>query len=145
MRGIKLLLISFILGLIVFSCNYYVPKQTYDISRNNVLVEAGSYVYFEVNLGYVTDVEIYGNFYAIGGSGDDIKFWIIKTYDIDNFLYDNGDYEIIYSSGQQHSSSFDVYDSYIDWDESYYIVLDNSFSIISDKYVNFSVTFEYSE
>jgi hypothetical protein len=81
-----------------------------------------------------------GTFTAQGDSDNDIKIYIIDDASFGNYT-NNNDFSYFYYSGQIHSASFSVNLSSGDYD----LVLDNKFSISSQKLVNIQMNATYTK
>ena len=81
-----------------------------------------------------------GTFTAQGGSDNDIKVYIIDDASFGNYT-NNNDFSYLYYSGQIHTASFSVNLS----SGNYYLVLDNKFSISSQKLVNIQMNATYTK
>lgn len=117
------------------------PKQTYttNIVNGTITVPAGYYRAYSVSVtSSMENARIIGTFTASGGRGNDIKVYVMDETNYINWK--NGHQaSTFYNSGKVTTGSFTVYVS----SGKYYIVYDNTFSIISDKDVTTRVDLKY--
>jgi hypothetical protein len=125
----------------IFSSSTYTPtRHTVTLLSGSVAVNALSYSYvqFDVPSG-ATDVTVIGNFVASGGMGNDIKVYIMSSTDFVNWK--NGHQaSAYYNSGKVTTSNLNLS---LPPGQSYYLVFDNSYSIISSKTVSGTITLTY--
>jgi hypothetical protein len=116
--------------------------QTYTVNIVNgtITVPANDYVAYVANVTSSMDnVHLSGNFTASGGSGNDIKVYVMNETNYIN--WSNGHQSTAYyASGQTTTGSFNVS---ISTSGKYYVVYDNTFSIISSKNVSTHVDLTY--
>ena len=87
----------------------------------------------------VANVHVEGSFTTSGGIGNDIQVIIMDSTAFQNWK--NGhEVSVYYTSGKLTTSSFDVS---LPSGETYYLVLDNAFSLISSKNVDIEATLVY--
>ncbi len=114
--------------------------HTKDIINQEVVIKPGEVCVFTVNVPYdANSPELHISFRAYGGSGNDIKVYV---FDEDNYInWENGhSVTPLYDTGKETVGDFSVP---VTSGETYYIVLDNSFSVISKKYVKTHIYLTY--
>ena len=116
------------------------PHST-NIVNGMITINAGSYNYYEFTLPQgATNVQLQGNFYAAGGSGNDIDVVVMNPTSFINWK--NGHtVNCYYSSGQLTTSTFNV--NLPSDAGTYYLVYSNTFSLFSQKNVNTQVNLNY--
>jgi len=98
-------------------------------------------VKFTVETSTMLSVAVTGTFQASGGSGNDIKVFILS--DIDYLNWSNGhSFSALYSSGQLTAGNIN---STITKSGTYYLVFSNDFSIISTKSVTAKIDMKWSQ
>jgi hypothetical protein len=133
------MLLAAVLSLV--ACHHAPQPIPYsDVIANSTFnVTAGSWRYYTVDVTYaMLSPHLVGTFTASGGSGNDIRVFVMTDADYINWSNGHAVYPE-YSSGQLTTGSFDVYLS----TGSYYLVYDNSFSSVSDKSVTTTVRLNY--
>lgn len=104
------------------------PGEHYDIA-------------FSVDVDAMQDVRVVGSFRASGGSGNDIKAFIMDDLAYINWV--NGhQVSVLYSSGKITIANINVP---ITSSDRYHLVFSNDFSIFSSKDVSTRVDLEWSE
>jgi len=114
-----------LVALVVALATVSVEAQT----EKSYVVDAGGYTWLEYNFNEVTRVA--GRFRARGGSGNNIEVFILDEDGFENWRNGNrtGTY---YNSGRVTVGRFDVNLR----PGIYYLVMNNSFSLVSNKVVN---------
>ncbi len=110
------------------------------IISDTIEVEAGYYRYFKIYTPVnAENIRLKGNFRAYGGSGNDI---IVLIMDETNFInWENGhEAYTLYNSGKVTVGEFNVP---LLSGKTYYLVLDNSFSVLSNKGVEIKAMMTY--
>lgn len=116
-------------------------SHTENIVNGLVTVNAGAYedYQFVVPSG-ASSIQVSGSFTASGGSGNDIKVYIMDSINFIN--WQNGhSANTYYNSGQVTTSTISAT---LPSSGTYYLVYDNTFSIISQKNVNTQVNLSYT-
>jgi len=132
----KFFIIS-IVSVILYSCEQEVKTKTF---YDSILVKAG----YAKNMTIIVpkdfkDIHLIGNFITEGGSGNDVYVYLMSEEEYLN--YANGhNYNVIYSSGKATTKSFNIP---IPNPGNYILVLDNKFSLFSDKLVRISLDMTY--
>jgi len=110
-------------------------KQTHTVTidKPDAEVNANSYYYFklEVSSG-ATGVHLEGNFEASGGSGDDVQVYVLSEDDFVNWQ-NHHQAKTYYNSGKVTVGNFNV--NLPSGSGTYYLVVDNRFSLLSKKEV----------
>jgi hypothetical protein len=127
----------------MFGGSFFPFRRHYTVTllSGSMAVNAPSYSYvqFEVPNG-ATDVTVTGNFVASGGMGNDIKVYIMSSTDFLN--WQNGHQaSAYYDSGKVTAGDLSLS---LPAGQSYYLIFDNTFSIISGKTVSGTITLTYS-
>lgn len=137
-----LILMRFLFIFFLLSCDEELEeKKTYTINIVNavITIRAGSYVAYPVSVtSEMENARLIGTFTASGGSGNDIKVYVMDETNYINWKNGHEAY-CYYNSGKVTTGSFTVYLS----SGKYYVIYDNTFSIISDKEVSTRVDLEY--
>jgi hypothetical protein len=119
------------------------PILRRDLVNEKLQVAANSYSFYTLSLDSVVskDCVLKGHFIASGGSGNDIR---ILLFDSTNFLNwkNNHEASVMYQSGAITAADMSVP---ITQPGQYYLVLDNKFSLLTDKVVTAEVFAEYKE
>ena len=151
--GIGLILLIGIIAIVLVASGIFVnngnsgtglfspTQQTVNVVSGSVAVNAdsSSYTSFSVPSG-VSDPTLQGSFTASGGSGNDIKVYVMDQTDYIN--WENGHQaSTYYNSGQVTTGNIDVA---LSAGGTYYIVFDNTFSIFSSKTVSAQINLTYS-
>ena len=141
----KYVLLSIVLffictSLLFINCNNTPHTYTVNIVNATITVYAGQYNHYQVDVTSTMDnPRLIGSFTASGGSGNDIKVYVMDNTNYVN--WSNGHSSTAYySSGQTTTGSFNV--SFTS-SGTYYVVYDNSFSVVSDKQVTTNVNLKY--
>jgi hypothetical protein len=142
MKRIRIGAVSLLAAALSLVACHHAPQPTphSDLIANTTFnVSAGSWRYYTIDVTYVMlSPHLAGTFTASGGSGNDIRVFVMTDTDYVNWSNGHAVYPE-YSSGQLTTGSFDVYLS----TGSYYLVYDNSFSSVSDKNVTTTVRLNY--
>lgn len=141
-RNIRFLIFMVFLIFFILACEEESEtKKTYTINIVNatITVRAGSHraYYVSVTSG-MENARIIGTFTASGGSGNDIIVYVMDETNYINWKNGHQAY-CYYNSGKVTTGSFTVYLS----PGTYYVIYDNTFSIISDKEVSTRVDLKY--
>ena len=114
--------------------------KTTPIANQQVVIEPRSYAWFTFGLGARnTTIAVDGYFRAQGGSGNDIKAYILDKEGFENFK--NGhNAPTFYNSGQVTVSKIRAI---INQPNTYYLVFDNRFSFSSNKVVTVTANMIY--
>ncbi|MHB8078104.1 MAG: M48 family metallopeptidase [Candidatus Krumholzibacteriia bacterium] len=119
------------------------PLLREDLASEKVLVPSGSYkVYpFKLTPAARHEVALMGHFIASGGSGNDIR---LLVFDTTNFLNwkNNHEARALYESGPVTAADLSLP---ITTQGDYFLVLDNTFSFMSDKTVASEIYVQYRE
>lgn len=143
MKSIYRTLLHFLLAgvvpLLVQACDFSRP-YTDNVVNGTITVPPGTYTRYSV---YVSDAmespRLRGNFTASGGSGNDIRVYVMDAMNFVN--WSNGHSATsLYSSGQTTTGAFNVE---LTEAGTYYVIYDNTFSVISSKRVTTRVDFDY--
>ncbi len=121
-------------------CSSIFQPHSTDVVSGVVSVPPGQSVYYTFTVpSDATSATVHGSFTASGGSGNDIKVYIM---DNTNFInWQNGHQaNTYYNSGQVTTDQFSVSLS----PGTYYLVYDNTFSTFSAKNVQTTVTLSYN-
>jgi hypothetical protein len=103
-------------------------------------VAAGTYLDYQFNIpSGASNISISGTFNAHSSNSSDIKAYIFRSADFDNYKSGH-DFTSIYQSGQVTSASISAV---LPSSGTYYLVLDNKFSTASDETVNIQATYTY--
>ncbi|HEX6561968.1 MAG TPA: hypothetical protein VF016_08090 [Nitrososphaera sp.] len=115
-------------------------KHSIQLMSGNVAVNPGHYQSYQFNVpSGATNTKVTGTFYASGGSGNDIVVTILSQTDYIN--WQNGHSSSTnYNSGKVTTGNINTN---LPDGETYYLVFDNSFSIISAKNVSGNIQLEY--
>ena len=120
---------------------YQAPYKTHtqQLVTPAFIVNAGSYVYWEINVDEsMRNFKVKGRFTASGGSGNDIYAFITDSDGFVNFK--NGhQFRVWYDSRKVTIGNLDVQLS----PGSYYLVFSNRMAWISNKAVNADINFSY--
>lgn len=120
----------------------YVPTpHTVTIVNSMIRVEAGQSIYYQFSAPTgSTDTYVSGTFTAGGGSGNDIRVYVM---DEQNFInWRNGhQVSVYYNSGQETVGNINVN---IPTGQNLYLVYDNTFSVFSAKEVTTNVSLTYT-
>ncbi len=114
---------------------------TTTVFSGSAAVNPNSYYYisFSVPSGAI-DVALTGSLTAAGGSGNDVKVYVVDYSDFVN--YENGhSFSAYYSTGQE--TAFNVNVGLPSGAGTYYVIFDNTFSIFSSKTVTGTLTLTY--
>lgn len=121
------------------STSTYTPTtHTVSILSGSVALNARSSNYLQFNVpNGATNVVVSGNFMASGGSGNDIKVYIMSSTDFVN--WQNGHQaSTYYNSGQVTKSNINLS---LPGGQSYYLVFDKGFSLLSSKNVSGTINY----
>ena len=115
--------------------------HTVALANGVVTVAAGTWATTQVNVtSDMLTPSVTGTFTAAGGSGNDIKVYVMSATDYTN--WSNGhSASAVYSSGQVTTGSYNV----LLVTGTYYVVYDNSFSVVSAKNVSTLVDLNYEQ
>jgi hypothetical protein len=117
-------------------------EHTISIVNGTATVNAGTHLDYPFAIpSDASSISVSGTFTAQGGSGNDIKVYVLDSTNFDK--YKSGDsFTSLYQSGQIHSGSInaDIVSS-----GNYHLVLDNKFSTISQKTVNIEASAIYTK
>jgi hypothetical protein len=113
----------------------YVPKvHTQNIVQGSIIAKAGLFRYYEITIRPdAYNNRISGRFHASGGIGNDIRVLVMKKDDYINFVNGHAA-SSFYDSGQTTVSDVNV--QLPSGVETYVLVFDNTFSILTDKEVD---------
>jgi hypothetical protein len=105
-------------------------------------VNAGSYEYYSFTVpSGASDIQVSGSFTASGGSGNDIRIYILDSTSFVNWK--NGhSVSTYYNSGQMTTGTITAT---LPSGGTYYLVYDNTFSWFSQKNVNTWATLSYTK
>jgi len=120
----------------------HIPQKHRENIVNGIIgVQAGGYqAYpFFVPSGS-TDVSVRGNFEASGGSGNDIRVFIVDSQSFINWK-NRHQVSAYYSSGQLTTDTLNVS---VPTGKQMYLIFDNSFSIFTDKQVRTTIDLIYT-
>lgn len=120
----------------------YIPTaHTVTLANGVASVPAGAWGTTQVNVtAAMLSPAVTGSFTASGGSGNDIKVYIMTATDYTN--WSNGHAATgLYNSGQLTTGSYNVSLGV----GTYYVVYDNSFSVVSAKNVTTRVDLNYEQ
>ena len=111
------------------------------LANGVVSIGAGAWGTTQVNVtsGMLVPA-VTGSFIASGGAGNDIKVYVMSATDYTNWSTGHS-VTPLYNSGQLTTASFDVSLGI----GTYYVVYDNSFSVISTKNVTTRVDLTYEQ
>jgi hypothetical protein len=110
------------------------------ITNGTVRVEAGSYVaYSFIVPDRVSVAKVQGQFVTSGGSGNDIKVAILSRAEYVNWQ-NHHPVSAYYSSGKLTSG---IIEADLPSGQAYYILYDNSFSVLTSKNVSTQVSLAY--
>ena len=113
---------------------------TQDIINQEVVVKPREYYVITAYVPFwVTSPKLHVSFRAYGGSGNDIKVYL---FDKDSFInWENGhSVTPLYSTEKETIDEFSIP---VTSGKKYYIVIDNTFSIFSKKYVKIYIYLTY--
>jgi competence protein ComGC len=133
--------------LILFTVPYLsnlpgVQTKSVNIVNGLITVNANSYEDYQFTLpSSATNVHVSGSFTASGGSGSDIIVYIMDSTEFTNWSTGH-QVSTYYNSGQLTTSSFDV--ALPNGAGTYYVVYDNTYSLLSQKNVNTQVNLNYA-
>ena len=133
--------------LLLFGCsgttlNLQPRQQSQNIVNGLITVQAGGYNYyiFNVDTSTMHNVTVTGSFQASGGSGNDIVVAILDSTGFTNFS--NGHtVTTYYNSGQMTVGSINAS---LTASGEYYLLYENTFSILSSKNVTTSATLQWN-
>ena len=142
------MIIIVVVGVVIASLSMLSPSvYTITIFNDQETVYARTYTPhpFSIPSG-ASNSSVSGTFTAQGDSDGDIKVYIIDSANFGNYTNNvqgivQGDFSYLYYSGQIHTASFNVNLS----SGNYYLVLDNMFSISSQKLVNIEMNATYTK
>lgn len=120
----------------------YIPTEHRKNIVNGVIgVNARGYQAYPIYApGGSTNVRVTGAFVASGGSGNDVKVWILDEQGLTNFK--NGHQpSSYYSSGEKTTETINAS---IPSGTQLYLIYDNSYSFLSSKQVNTTVDLVYT-
>lgn len=120
----------------------YTPQQyTVNIVNGLITVPAGGYESYEFTVPACASYgTVSGSFTASGGSGNDIRVYIMNQTSFIN--WENGHtVPVYYSSGQLTTATIRAT---LPGGTTYYLVYDNTFSVFSSKNVQTTVNLYYS-
>jgi hypothetical protein len=122
--------------------NNIVTAFTVYLFNGSTSVDAGYFDYapFNVTAGAM-NVTVTGNFNASGGLGNDVEVYIMNTTQYDNW-YNGNTTSVYYDSGQVSSANISLP---LPAGQSYYLILDNSFSSISGKTVSGEIILTFTQ
>jgi hypothetical protein len=139
----------FILILLLFLCflgNVWY-SQNYDITtpllEKASVINPGEYVFIRFAVaGGAKNIRVDGRFQASGGSGNDVEVFIVDENGLLNFKNDHS-VSTYYNSGKVTADTLNVQLPPAAAPVTYYLVLSNTFSLLSDKIVNGNITLHY--
>jgi len=139
-----IIVILFIAGI---SLGFWVTRNrpTHYVSNlvNGLLtINGGNYQYYQFTVpSGASDIHVSGTFTASGGSGNDIRIYVLDNTSFVNWK--NGhSVSTYYNSGQMTTGSISAT---LPSDGTYYLVYDNTFSVFSQKNVNTRATLSYTK
>jgi hypothetical protein len=140
-------MLKLVLGLVVLVIAvallilYLLPIiYTEDIVRGTITVNAGSYKYYQFTIpSRAFNIRVEGGIIASGGRGNDITMYIMDSTNFVNWQNGRGA-SAYYSSGQVTRVGFAFT---LPSGGTYYLVIDNTFSITSQKNVEIQATLTY--
>ena len=106
-------------------------------------VDAGYFDYSPFNVtADAMNATVTGNFTASGGLGNDIEVFIMNTTQYDSW-YNGNQTSVYYDSGQVTSAN--INNLKLPAGQSYYLIMDNSFSSISGKTVTGEIILTFTQ
>jgi len=105
-------------------------------------INGGGYQWYQFTVpSGASDIQVSGSFTASGGSGNDIRIYILDSTSFVNWKngHSVGTY---YNSGQMTTGTISAT---LPSGETYYLVYDNTFSLFSQKNVNTWATLNYTK
>jgi len=128
--GVAIILISFVI--IGYNYRFNIYSDSGSIS-----IAPGYYYYIEIKLSsFSSNFFLIISFTASGGSGNDIRCYVMDSTNFINWENGNQAYAI-YNSGQVTAAFATIH---LQGSGTYYIVFDNTFSVFSYKFVSYSIT-----
>jgi hypothetical protein len=128
-RKVSLILLFVVPFVLCFlSCEQY----TTNVLNGLITVVAGHWVSYYAD--FTKKGHLVGNFSASGGTGNDIKVYVMDASNYTTWT-SGGQASALYNSGQVHDGSFNVA---VESGRNY-VIYDNTFSLISDKQVTTKV------
>lgn len=114
-----------------------IPTQHHESIVNSMIrVGPGQYVYYTFSApNGASNAVVSGTFTAGGGSGNDVRVYIMDDQNFINYKNDH-QVNVYYSSGQETVGNINVN---IPAGQTLYLVYDNTFSIVSSKEVTTNV------
>jgi hypothetical protein len=105
-------------------------------------INGGNYQYYQFTVpSGASGIQVSGTFTASGGSGNDIKIYVLGSTSFVNWK--NGhSVSTYYNSGQMTTGTISAT---LPSDGTYYLVYDNTFSLFSQKNVNTQATLSYTK
>lgn len=110
--------------------DYYVPTTT----TNTYVVEPGNFMWIPITLD--RGVNVVGRYTAQGGSGNDIEVFILDDDGLTNYRNGHSSPTFYNSNGRKTVGNFNTWLG----TGTYYIVLNNKFSFLSNKVVTLTLT-----
>ena len=138
-----IVIIIVVAGVVIASLSMQSPRvYTITIFNDEETVFAGSYNPhpFTIPSG-ASYSSISVAFTAQGGSDNDIKIYVIDDANFVNYTSNNG-FSYLYYSGQLHAASLNIN---LPSSGNHYLMLDNKFSISSQKLVNIQMNATYTK
>jgi len=116
-------------------------QHTQSISNPSQIVAATAYSYFKMDVPQgASSVHLQGSFTANGGSGNDIEVLVVSEQEFLNWQ-NRHPAKTFYNSGKVTAGSVDV--NLPPDAGTYYIVLSNTFSLLSSKNVQINASLTY--
>jgi hypothetical protein len=141
-RNVAIGIICIIILLVAFWAAWNRPTRYISNLVNGLLtINAGSYEYYSFTIpSGASDIQVSGSFTASGGSGNDIRIYILDSTSFTNWK--NGhSVSTYYNSGQMTTGTISAT---LPSSGTYYLVYDNTFSLFSQKNVNTWATLSYT-
>jgi hypothetical protein len=141
-RNATIAIICIIVLLAAFWAVWNRPTRYISNLVNGLLtINGGGYEYYSFTVpSGASDIQVSGSFTASGGSGNDIRIYIMGSTSFTNWK--NGhSASTYYNSGQMTTGSISAT---LPSSGTYYLVYDNTFSLFSQKNVNTWATLSYT-
>ena len=115
--------------------------RTMPITNGAITVRAAGYLYYKFSVpAGATNVFVDGHFSATGGTGNDIEVVILNEDNFANFQ-NHHDAQTYYNSGKVTQNSINAV---LPAGETYYLVFNNGFSLLTAKAVAADATLHYT-
>ena len=117
---------------LLWACSVAADSQ--DVLRGSVAIEAGSYQSYTLTIDQseMTNPAVVGHVEAAGGTGNDIKVFVMSKSDYLNWKNDHP-VSALYASGQVTAADVNVS---LPTSGTYYVVISNAFSTLTPKTVS---------